>query len=83
MAAIKMTFSLPEALARRFVRLVPSRERSKYLAAALETPLNQRRQELIEACEAANADAEVAAIEQEMDALDDPLEGHWNDAPAR
>jgi aryl-alcohol dehydrogenase-like predicted oxidoreductase len=83
MPAIKMTFSLPPGLAERLLRQVPSRERSRYVAAALEASLRQRDAELIRACQLANADPEVAAIEHEMDALNDAVEEPWDESPAR
>ncbi len=64
-----MTFSLPEELADQLVRRVPARNRSKYLAAALREKLSERDRKLIEACQAANSDAEVRAIEKEFDAI--------------
>lgn len=83
MAAIKMTFSLPEPLARRFVRLIPARERSKFLAAALERSLARQDDELIKACELANADPEVAEIEKQMDGLMDRIEEPWDESAPR
>ncbi len=78
-----MTFSVPEALARRFLRLVPARERSRYVAVTLEEALAKREAELVEACRLANEDPEVLRIEQEMDALQDAITEPWDDAPAR
>ncbi len=42
MAMRKMTFTLPEDLAARFVRRVPARERSRYLSEALAEKLSER-----------------------------------------
>src|SRR5438270_272812 len=50
MATRKMTFTLPEDLAEQFVRRVPARERSKYLANALNEKLSARDRHLVEAC---------------------------------
>ena len=66
-----MTFTLPEELARQFVRRVPARERSRYLAEALNARLSERDQLLLQACLAANNDPEVRAIEKEFDAITD------------
>lgn len=78
-----MTFTLPEDLAARFVRRVPARERSRYLAEALARKLAERDRQLIQACEIANRSSEVALIEKEFDALPDEMTEPWNDAPAR
>jgi hypothetical protein len=63
MATRKMTFIIPEDLALQFVRRVPARERSRYLADALSEKLTARERALIEA----NSDPEVRAIEKEFD----------------
>lgn len=83
MGAIKMTFSLPEDLARRFLRQVPSRERSKYVSEALSARLRRQQAGLIRACQLANEDPEVAAVEAEMNALNDRIEEPWDESPAR
>lgn len=79
-----MTFSLPEDLAVQFVRRVPARERSKYLASALSEKLSERDRLLVESCQAANDDPEVQDIEKEFDALTDPAGESWSaSAPRR
>jgi metal-responsive CopG/Arc/MetJ family transcriptional regulator len=65
MATRKMTFTLPDDLADRFVKKVAARNRSHYLAEALAQKLQERDRQLIRACEAANRDPEVQAIEKE------------------
>jgi hypothetical protein len=40
-------------------------------------------EQLIRACEAANRDPDVLAIEREMDALNDEITEPWIDAPSR
>lgn len=67
-----MTFTLPEDLALQFVRRIPARERSKYLAEALSEKLTARDDLLIEACRTANSDPDVRAIEKEFDAIKYP-----------
>ena len=69
MATRKMTFTLPEELAVRFSRRVPARRRSRYLAEALAEKLAERDRQLVRACEIANYDPEVRAIENEFDSL--------------
>ena len=73
-----MTFTLPEELAKRFVSRVPAQERSRYLATALAAKLDERERQLIRACETANLDPEVRAIEQELDALPDAMAEPWD-----
>lgn len=83
MASQKITFTLPEDLALQFLHRVPSRERSKYIADAIKERLAHRDRLLIGACEAANADADVAAVEKEFDALPDSTLEPWTDAESR
>lgn len=71
MATRKMTFTLPEEIAQQFVRRVPARQRSMYLAQALKEKLSTRDRVLARACAIANEDPEVRAIEQEFDAITD------------
>ena len=84
MATRKMTFTLPEDLALQFVRRVPARERSRYLADALSEKLTARDRLLVEACRTANSDPEVRAIEKEFDAITDEASEPWTrSAPRR
>lgn len=83
MASRKMTFTLPEELARQFVRRVPARDRSRYLAEALHEKLSARERLLVEACRIANEDPEVRAIEEEFDAITDQAEEPWRGSTTR
>lgn len=76
-----MTFSLPAELAATFVRRVPARERSRYLAEALAARLDERDRRLIAACEIANRDADVISIEREFDRLNDQIVDPWTHVP--
>jgi hypothetical protein len=78
-----MTFTLPEDLALQFVRRIPARQRSKYLAEALHEKLSMRDRLLVEACRTANNDPEVRAIEKEFDAITDEAAEPWSNAAAR
>jgi hypothetical protein len=78
-----MTFTLPEDLAGRFLRRVPARERSRYVADALADKLAEREKRLIRACKIANQDPKVREIEREFDALTDEIAEPWDDAPTR
>jgi hypothetical protein len=77
-----MTFSIPADLAATFIRRVPARERSRYLAEALAERLEERDRKLIAACEMANSDSEVSLIEREFDLLDDSIVEPWT-VPAK
>jgi hypothetical protein len=83
MATRKMTFTLPEDLAQQFVRRVPARERSRYLADALSEKLTARERLLIESCKTANDDPEVRAIEKEFEAITGEAVEPWARAASR
>ena len=79
----KMTFTVPEELAVQFARRVPARKRSRYLAEALAQKLAERDRRLVRACEIANHDPEVRAIEKEFDSLPGEITEPWTGARAR
>src|SRR5271156_6418459 len=83
MGTRKMTFTLPEDIASRFVRRVPARERCKYLAEALTEKLCTRDRLLAEAYQSANEDLEVQSIEKEFDAIHDEAAEPWAGASPR
>ena len=83
MVATKMTFSLPEPLAAELLKTVPSRNRSKYVAAALADRLKADQAALARACDVANSSEDVRAIEREFDALSADMAESWTDVPAR
>src|ERR1019366_2649838 len=83
MATRKMTFTLPEDLAGQFVRRVPARNRSRYLAEALAQKLAERDSQLVRACEIANHNPEVRAIEKEFDSISNEIAKPWTGASAR
>ena len=78
-----MTFTLPDDLASRFLRAVPSRDRSRYVTEAIAAKLQEREARLIRVGEAANSAPDVRMIEEEWDALSEEIAEPWNDAPAR
>ncbi len=82
MASRKMTFSLPRDLAAQFARRVPARERSRYVAEALADKLKERERVLVRACEVANRDRKVRALEQELDGLRDEIGESWDNPAA-
>jgi len=77
MATKKMTFSVPDQLAVRFLRSVASRDRSRFVSDALRARLEERDAQLIRACEIANGDQDVAEIEKELDELRDEMAEPW------
>jgi hypothetical protein len=86
MASRKMTFTIPEDLASQLLRRVPARDRSRYVTEAIAAKLREREERMIRACEAANNDPDVLAIERDWDAMDDEadrIEEPWTNAPAR
>ena len=83
MAARKLTVSIPEEIAREFARRVPAKERSKYVARALAQSLHVAENSLVRACLLTNEDADARAIEQEFDAITDPIAEPWNDSPTQ
>ena len=83
MVARKMTFSLPESLAVELLKTVASRNRSRYVAAALAQRLKADQADLARACDIANSSEDVHAIEQEFDAICPDIAESWTDAPVR
>ncbi len=83
MATRKMTFTLPADLAAQFLRRVPARDRSRYVADALAEKLAEREKQLIRACDIVNRDPGVREIEREFNALQDEIIEPWEDARSR
>ncbi len=83
MVARKMTFTLPESLAAELIRNVPARNRSRYVAEALIAKLRAQDEALARACDIANDDEDVRAIEREFDAIPADVVEPWNNAPPR
>jgi metal-responsive CopG/Arc/MetJ family transcriptional regulator len=83
MASQKMTFSLPKDLVAQFVRRVPARHRSRYVADALASRLKDREKLLARACEVANKVRDVRTIERDLDAIPDEIVEPWNETSAR
>jgi hypothetical protein len=83
MATQKVTFSLPKDLVTQFVRRVPARHRSRYVAEALTIKLRERDQVLARACDVVNGNRKQRALEREWDTLTDEIEERWNGAAKR
>jgi len=75
MATRKLTFTLPQELATRFLRRVPPSRRSQYVASAIATQLREREEELIRICEAANNSADILDIEKSFNDLKEEPDG--------
>ena len=69
---MRITLSLPDRLARRFLAAVPVRQRSALVARLLEAEFKKHERELERACRAANDDAALAADVEGWQACDDP-----------
>jgi hypothetical protein len=81
MATRKMTFSIPADLASQLLKRVPARDRSRFLAKALEKSLREEEQALVRSCRLANQDPEVTIIEQEWEEIGDQIEEPWSESP--
>ena len=69
---MRITLSLPDRLAARFLAAVPSRRRSSTVARLLERELTTHESQLERAGHAANADRALAAEIDEWQSFDDP-----------
>jgi len=65
MASRKITLTIPEDIATQFLRRVPARDRSRYVTDASVAKLREREKRMIQACEVANQNPDVLAIERE------------------
>ena len=74
MRIMRMTFSLPDPLAQRFLASIPPRRRSATVARLLEKELADQERDLEAACRAANEDAALNREIDEWQAFDDPVE---------
>jgi hypothetical protein len=70
---MRITLSLPDELARRFLAAVPGRKRSAVVARLLEDELRRHEQDLERACRAANRDKELASETSEWQGIDEAL----------
>lgn len=75
---MRITLSLPDSLARRFLANIPIRERSATVARLLEKELAEREEALQAACLAANEDDALASEIEDWQAFDDNQEESVN-----
>jgi hypothetical protein len=83
MAARKITVSIPEDVAIRFLKQVPARRRSQYVTAAITQSPALREKRLARACDLANQDPDPLAIEDDWEQIQDRIEEPWDGAQAR
>jgi len=63
---MRITISIPDAVAHRFHALVPPRQRSQHISRLIESSLASHEEALVAACRAANQDGD---LEREIDDL--------------
>jgi len=71
---MRITFSIPDAVARRFQAAVPARHRSRLVTRLLERELLDRDNSLAAACRAANDDHDLVREVEEWQSFDDGME---------
>ena len=74
LCCMRLTISLPDQLAHKFLATVPSRQRSATIARLLAYELARCEQSIEAACHAANADEALSAEIDEWQAFDDVLD---------
>ncbi len=72
---MRMTFTITDSIARDFQILVPSGDRSSLIGDLLKQELEKRRALLIQACQAASADAETEKTIDEWQKFDEKIDG--------
>ena len=70
---MRVTLSIPDAIAKRFRAVVPPRRRSRLVTRLIEQELAKCDDALAAACEAANSDETLAAEIDEWQAFDDGI----------
>ena len=73
----RQTFTLPVEVFKRFAALVPEGTRSSVVSTLLDAEAARREKALAGACDVANADAELLAIEKDFQALEDTVSEPW------
>lgn len=71
---MRMTLSIPDAVAHRFQAAVPARQRSRLVTRLLEKELAERDNALAAACRAANQDRALVREIDEWQAFEDGIE---------
>jgi len=68
---MRITLSIPDAIAHRFQAAVPARQRSRLVTRLLEHELEERDNSLASACRAANRDKALVREIEEWQSFDD------------
>ncbi len=71
---MRITLSIPDAVAHRFQAAVPARQRSRLVTRLLEHELSQHDNTLASACRAANRDKALQREIDEWQSFDDGIE---------
>ena len=71
---MRMTLSIPDAVAHRFQAAVPARQRSRLVTRLLKHELSERDNSLASACRAANRDKALQREIDEWQSFDDGIE---------
>jgi metal-responsive CopG/Arc/MetJ family transcriptional regulator len=70
---MRITLSIPDALAHRFQAVVPPQERSRHVSRLIETSLASHEEALVAACQAANQDSELEREIEDWQAFHDEI----------
>jgi hypothetical protein len=70
---MRVTLSIPDAVAERFQVVVPARKRSRLVTELIERELKKHESKLASACRAANRDEDLEREIEEWQAFDDTL----------
>lgn len=71
---MRITLSIPDAVAHRFQAAVPARQRSRLVTRLLQHELSERDNSLASACRAANRDQVLEREIDEWQSFDDRIE---------
>lgn len=70
---MRITLSIPDAVAHRFQAAVPPRQRSRHISRLIETSLASHEAALVAACQAANQDSDLEREIDEWQAFHDEI----------
>ena len=74
---MRMTFNIPDKIARDLITLVPNRKRSHLLSQWIQQALEKKKGAIIKACQNANKDAKTDQLIQEWQGFDEEVDGEW------
>jgi len=70
---MRITLSIPDAVAHRFQAIVPPRQRSRLVSRLIEASLASHEDALVAACRAANQDSELEREIEDWQAFHDEI----------